>query len=157
MKIISLLSLVGLLVCASGEPTANPAEAVSTTTPKFPNSVVQTADSQSVKFYDDLVKDKIVAMNFVFSTCPTICPLMEANFSQLQKHLKEQGMEKVQLISVSVDPQTDTPARLKKWSQQFDAQKGWTFVTGEKKTIDHILKTLEVYTASIDDLSLIHI
>ena len=76
---------------------------------------------------------------------------MQVKFSQIQKDLQKAKVTDVQFISVSIDPLTDTPARLKVWSEQFGANDHWTYITGEKKTIDHILKKLEVFTADIND------
>jgi len=96
-------------------------------------------------FYTDLVKDRVVVMNFIFTTCTTICPTMGATFARVQRLL---GDRKVTLISVSVDPATDTPQRLDAWSRKLDARPGWTLVTGDKPEIDRLLKSLGVFTPS---------
>ena len=108
-------------------------------------------DGKSVRFYTDLLKDKVVAMNFVFTTCTTVCPPMGASFGRLQKELGERYGRDVYLISVSVDPVTDTPQRLKAWSQQFDAGDGWTLVTGPKAQVNQVLKALKVFTPDSKD------
>ncbi len=147
----SHLYFVMALSLFSGVFAAEQAQTVKVTTaPKFPNSKILNQDGKSVKFYDDLIKGKLVAINFVFSSCPTICPVMQVKFAQLQKEMKKAGVP-VQLISVTVDPVTDTPVRLKKWGKQFGAGDNWTYVTGKKQTIDKILKKLEVFTADISD------
>ncbi|MGJ8677372.1 MAG: SCO family protein [Akkermansiaceae bacterium] len=122
-----------------------------TTVPPFPNQEVLNMEGETIKFYDDLVKNKVVAINFVFSSCPSICPVMQVKFSQIQKDLIAAGTKDVQFISVSIDPVTDTPERLKAWSKDFGANDQWEYITGEKDTIDHILKKLEVFTADIND------
>jgi len=96
-------------------------------------------------FYSDLVKDRVVVMNFIFTSCTTICPTMGATFSRVQRLL---GDRNVTLISVSVDPTTDTPQRLDAWSRKLDARPGWTLVTGDKPEIDRLLKSLGVFTPS---------
>lgn len=147
MKIITPLILAFSFLLAQAEEV----DVTPTKTPKFPNSEVLNQESKSLKFYDDLIKNKVVAINFVFSSCPTICTAMEVNFSQLQTSLKESGLKDVHLISVTVDPKTDIPARLKEWSKKFEAKEGWSFITGKPKTIDHLLKELEVFTADVND------
>lgn len=119
----------------------------------IPDVTVLDQDGTPKRFYTDLVKDKVVAVNFVFTTCTTICPPMGANFAKLQKLLGERSGKDVHLISVSVDPATDTPERMKAWGQKFGAGPGWTLVTGDREEITRLLKSLGVYTASISDHS----
>lgn len=118
-----------------------------------PDIAVTDQDGQAKLFYTDLVKDRVVAVNFVFTTCRTICPPMGATFGKLQKLLGERAGQPVHLISVSVDPSTDTPERLKAWSQKFGAGPGWTLVTGDRAEITRLLKAFGVYTANIGDHS----
>jgi protein SCO1 len=119
----------------------------------IPDVSVVDQDGKPVRFYSDLVKGKVVAVNFVFTTCTTICPPMGANFAKLQKLLGERAGEDVHLISVSVDPTTDTPERLKAWGQKFGAGPGWTLVTGNRDEVVRLLKALGVYTPDINDHS----
>ena len=107
---------------------------------------MQTQDGQSRRFYTDLVKGRVVAMNFVFTSCTTVCPTMGATFARVQKMLGERGSE-VALISVSIDPATDTPERLAAWSKRLGARPGWTLVTGNKTDINELLKSLGLFTA----------
>ncbi len=92
-------------------------------------------------------------MNFVFTTCTTVCPPMGAIFGKLQRDLGERASRDVHLISVSVDPVVDTPERLKAWRQRFGTDLGWTMVTGEKTEVDKLLKSLEVFTPDFADHS----
>lgn len=119
----------------------------------IPDVSVVDQDGNPVRFYSDLVKGKVVAVNFVFTTCTTICPPMGASFAKLQKILGDRAGKDVHLISVSVDPATDTPERMKVWGQKFGAAPGWTLVTGDRNEITRLLKALGVYTADINDHS----
>ena len=119
----------------------------------IPDVPVLDQDGTPKRFYTDLVKDKVVAVNFVFTTCTTICPPMGANFAKLQKLLGERAGRDVHLISVSVDPGTDTPERMKAWGQKFGAGPGWTLVTGDRAEITRLLKSLGVFTPNISDHS----
>jgi protein SCO1/2 len=105
------------------------------------NVIDQSGTSR--QFYSDLVKDRVVVMNFIFTSCTTVCPTMGATFARVQKLL---GNRDVALISISVDPLTDTPQRLEAWSRKLDAQPGWTLVTGSKTDIDRLLRSLGVFT-----------
>ncbi len=103
-------------------------------------NVITQAD-RSVRFYSDLVKGRLVAVNFVFTDCGTVCPLMGLRYAQLQNLLGALASD-VSLLSISIDPLTDTPARLAQWSQKFGAKPGWTLVTGGKADIDTLVKSL---------------
>jgi protein SCO1 len=118
-----------------------------------PDVTVVDQDGKPVRFYSDLVKGKVVAVNFVFTTCTTICPPMGANFAKLQKILGSRTGKDVHLISVSVDPTIDTPQRMKAWGQKFGAGPGWTLVTGNKEEVTRLLKALGVYTPDINSHS----
>lgn len=119
----------------------------------IPDVRVRTQDGADKLFFSDLVEDKVVAMNFVFTTCTTICPPLGANFGKLQELLGDKAGRDVHLISVSVDPVTDTPERLKAWGDIFGAGPGWTLVTGDKDQITRLLKSLQVFTPDIRDHS----
>lgn len=110
-------------------------------------------DGRKLRFYSDLVKGKVVAINFIFTTCTTICPPLGATFRRVQTELGERAGRDVQLISVSVDPVTDTPARLKAWGEKFKAAPGWTLVTGDKAQVDELLRALAASTARPEDHS----
>jgi protein SCO1 len=120
---------------------------------EIPDVPVIDQDGKARRFYTDLVKDRVVAMNFIFTTCTTICPPMGAGFAQLQKLLGDRAGRDVHLISVSVDPTTDTPERLKAWAQKFGAGPGWTLVTGERAEVTRLLKALGNFTPDVGDHS----
>lgn len=117
----------------------------------IPDVEVVTHEGETVRFYRDLVEDRVVAMNFIFTTCTTVCPPMGAIFGQLEKKLGDRLGRDVHLISISVDPTTDTPQRLTEWSAKFGRKPGWTLVTGDKATVDSLLKSLQVFTPDFED------
>jgi len=119
----------------------------------IPDVALVDQDGKPVRFYTDLVQGKVVMMNFIFTSCTTICPPMGATFAKVQKVLGERSGRDVHLISVSVDPGTDTPERLKAWSQKLGGRPGWTLVTGDREDVTKLLKALGVYTVSISDHS----
>jgi len=127
-------------------PEVQPLEGASA--PKIPDVQLVDQDGKPVHFYSDLVKGKTVAMNFVFTSCTTICPPMGANFAKLQKLTAGKG---VQLISISIDPAVDNPQSLKAWAAKFGAGPGWTLVTGDRNEVIRLLKALGVYTAAITE------
>ena len=122
--------------------TADPAGA------RIPDVRVIDQNGKPRNFYRDLVQGKVVVINFVYTTCTTICPPLGATFGKLQKNLGERLGKDVFLISISVDPATDTPERLRAWGAQFGAKPGWTLVTGEKTELNQLLRALGSDTAS---------
>src|ERR1700674_2631413 len=115
--------------------------------PPWPDVPLVDQDGRAVHFYSDLVRGKRVAINFVFTTCTTICPPMGANFQQLQTLLGARAGADVRLLSVSIDPLTDTPERLKAWGARFHAGPGWTLLTGRKEEVDRLLKAMGLFTS----------
>jgi galactose oxidase len=108
----------------------------------MPDVEVVDQDGRKLHFYRDLIQGKTVVVNFVFTSCSTFCPLMGRAFSALQDALGERLGKEVSLISVSIDPATDTPERMKAWGAQFGAKPGWTLVTGEKANVEVLLEAI---------------
>lgn len=135
---------------ASAAKSATPSgwEAAS---PRIPDVQVRDQNGKLLKFHTDLIKGRKVAVNFIFTSCTSICSPMTATFRAVQQELKARKRDDVQLISVSVDPLTDTPEALQAFGRKFGAEPGWTFVTGSRKAIDEILKAYGIGTGSPDD------
>lgn len=110
--------------------------------PKIPDVMVTDQDGKRSHMYSDMVRGHVVVVNFVFTSCTTICGTMGANFGRLQQLV---GSD-VKLISISIDP-LDNPARLKAWSQRWGRGPRWTLVTGPQGDIDAIRKAFGVYSA----------
>lgn len=127
-----------------------PAATESFSSTKIPDTPVLDQSGKQLNFYSDLIKDKVVAINFVFTTCTAICPSLTATFRRVQQDAAARGVQ-VQLISISVDPTTDTPERLKDFAAKFKAEPGWTFVTGEKTRIDSVLQALGAAVSNRND------
>ena len=136
-----------------GSHAVGPPETASRVGMNIPDVELLDQDGRKVHFYTDLVKGRVVAVNFIFTTCTTICPPLGATFARVQKELGERAGRDVHFISVSVDPVTDTPERMKAWGAKFHAGPGWTLVTGDKPAIDSLLKALAASAARREDHS----
>jgi protein SCO1/2 len=101
----------------------------------FPNVPVVTQDGKELRFYDDLIKGKIVVISFIYTNCPDICPLTTARMAQVEDKLGEVAGRDIFLISITVDPENDTPQKLKAFSDAFHVGAGWQFVTGKPEDI----------------------
>jgi len=119
----------------------------------IPDVEVLDQNGNALHFYSDLIKGKTVAINFIFTNCTTICPPLAATFARVQKDLGDKTGRDVHFISISVDPLTDTPERLKAWGAKFKAGDGWTFVTGDKQEIDKLLNALGASVSRREDHS----
>ncbi len=108
----------------------------------FPNVPLITHDGKIVRFYDDLIKNKTVLINFMYVHCGDICPGMTANLKQVQKEFGERMGKDVFMYSISLEPEKDTPEILKGYADLFHIKPGWTFLTGKKSNIELIRKQL---------------
>lgn len=110
----------------------------------FPNVILTTQDGKKVRFYDDVLKGKVVSLNFIYTNCGDVCPLDTAQLRQVHALLGDRVGKDTFFYSISIDPDNDTPARLKRYMHQFDIGRGWTFLTGKKKDIEQIQRKLGI-------------
>lgn len=137
----------------AAETPAVPAELGAVQKMNIPDVELLDQDGRKIHFYTDLIKGQTVAINFIFTTCTTICPPLGATFARVQRELGDKTGRDVRFISISVDPATDTPERLKAWGAKFHAGPGWTFVTGDKPQVDELLRALGASSARREDHS----
>lgn len=105
---------------------------------------VTLADSTKTTLADLVSADKPVMVHFIFTTCTTICPVQAATFSQVQQRLGDEASG-VQMISVSIDPEYDTPARLQDYAKKFRAGPQWDFLTGSTEQMIQVQKAFDAY------------
>jgi protein SCO1/2 len=108
-------------------------------------------DGRKVRFYSDVLKGKTVVVNAFFTSCTSVCPPMNRNMEKIQEAFGDRVGRDVFLVSISVDPTTDTPPRLKEYAQRFHAGPGWTFLTGKKENVDWALYKVGQYVETKDD------
>ncbi|HET9594537.1 MAG TPA: SCO family protein [Anaeromyxobacteraceae bacterium] len=138
--------------CQEAAPApAAPSASASRVDVEVVNAVLLDQDGAEVHFKSDVVGDRLVVMNFVYTTCTTICPLLSARFARLQERLGDRQGRDVFLVSISVDPNRDTPARLKAYAARHGARAGWSHLTGTKGDVDRVLKGLGAYTGNFVD------
>jgi protein SCO1 len=122
----------------SGSTTEKPVKHTAATDrrrSRFPNVPLHTHENQEVRFYDDLLKDKTVLINFMYTECQGGCPLTTTNLVRVQQALGERVGRDIFMYSISVDPEHDTPAELRTYATRFEVQPGWLFLTGAKANI----------------------
>jgi protein SCO1/2 len=106
----------------------------------LPNVPLISHEGKEVLFYDDLVKDKIVTVNFFYSKCDEICPMVMANLVKVQKLLGDQVGRQIYMYSITLKPEQDTLDVVRTYRTALGAAPGWTFFTGKTEDIDKIRK-----------------
>jgi len=120
---------------------------VSTEHYTIPDVELLDQSGTSVSLRTLLDTEQPIALNFIFTTCTTICPVMTATFAQMRRALGDAG-DQLRLVSISIDPEYDRPDKLKAYGEQFRAGPGWDFLTGDGADIAWVLKSLDSYAGS---------
>ena len=108
----------------------------------FPNVVLTTHEGKKVRFYDDLVKDKIVLINFMYVKCEGICPGTTANLVKVQKLLGARMGKDIFMYSITLKPEEDTPETLNRYAKAYKVGPGWQFLTGDPKDVELLRRKL---------------
>lgn len=108
-------------------------------------------NGERMRFYSDLLKGKVVIINSFFATCQGVCLPMNRNLEKIQASLGDRVGKDVHIISISVDPTIDTPARLKQYAENLHAKRGWHFLTGDKQNVDFALGKIGHFVNNRED------
>ncbi|MEJ2273053.1 MAG: SCO family protein [Woeseiaceae bacterium] len=125
----------------------NPTYQVSDKQYDVPDVQLLDGSGAAVTLQELLASEEPVALNFIFTTCTTICPVMTATFAQMQRELGDNA-DRVHLVSISIDPEYDRPDVLEAYAKQFQAGGNWTFLTGETGDVVRVLRSFDAYTGS---------
>lgn len=112
---------------------------------ELPDVKLTDQRGRQVRFIEDVAKDRIVVVTTFFTECAAICPVTGQKFAQLAKLLGRRLGREVVLVSVSVDPENDTPAEMREWMKPFHVREGWTLLSGPRPELDKLLKSLGLY------------
>jgi protein SCO1 len=116
----------------------------------FPNVTLYTHEGEAVKFYDDLIRDKVVAINMMYAQCAGICPMATANLLQVQNILGERAGRDVFMYSITLEPERDTPNGLKQYAERYGIKSGWKFLTGAPEDIELVRFRLGFFDREIE-------
>jgi protein SCO1 len=129
-------AIAGLALVLAGAGSAQAAQGHRWGEGYFPNLPVVTQDGTTLRFYDDLIKGKIVVISFIYTRCTDLCPLSTARLAEVKERLSEDAVGRsVFFISMSVDPEHDTPADLKFFADAYHSGPGWQFITGRPEDL----------------------
>jgi len=110
----------------------------------MPDVTLVNQNGARVKLRNLINSDKPVVVDFIYGTCTTICPVLSAGYVNLQRKLG-QNSSNVHLISISIDPENDTPKVMKEYLKRYRAQPGWDFLTGSRADIDKAMHAFDAY------------
>jgi len=118
----------------------------------FPNVTLYTHEGEAVRFYDDLIRDKVVAINMMYAQCGDTCPKTTANLREVQRLLGERAGRDVFMYSITLQPELDTPKVLKHYADNFGIQENWKLLTGTADDIELLRRRLGFfdYEAELD-------
>jgi len=139
MKLTALIAIFfvfGVIQVRAQEPEPSAAQKY------FTDTVLINQDGEKMRFYSDLLKGKTVIIDSFFATCQGSCLPMNRNLEKVQEALGDRLGKDAYIISISVDPTVDTPPALKAYSKKLNARPGWYFLTGDKASVDLVLKKL---------------
>ena len=126
-------------------PVAKPLQSQARQSAKFSNIWLTTQHGQRVRFYDDLVKDKVIMINLMYTTCTDICPMNMVQLTRLHELMKRRMGRDITMLSISIDPDFDSPKVLKQYWKAFGSKPGWLFLTGKFEEIERLRRDLGVY------------
>jgi protein SCO1/2 len=110
----------------------------------IPDVILTDMQGKQLSFKNLLNSNKPILLNFIFTTCPSFCPLLSATFSQLQEHLENESVKPL-MLSISIDPEHDTPEKLRHYAKKFKANSNWIFLTGTFDNIKAIEHAFNAY------------
>ena len=110
----------------------------------MPDVTLVNQDGKKVRFKSFMESDQPIVVDFIYGTCTTICPVLSAGYANLQKKLASGG-QKLRLVSITIDPENDTPKVMKEYLKRYRAQPGWDFLTGTRADIDLVMRAFNAY------------
>lgn len=111
----------------------------------FTNSPFIDHEGRPIRFYQDIIHDKVVVLNMMYTACTSICPGNTANLLRVQEALGDRIGRDVHLVSISLLPELDPPAALRAYMKRFGVGPGWTFLTGTRRNMDVVRRKLGFY------------
>ncbi len=119
---------------------------------QIPDVRLTDQNGHQVRFRSDVLRQRMAVISFIYTSCTTTCPLVGATVATVAEHVQKDGSD-VALVSISVDPEYDTPARLLAWRERYGDIPRWTLLTGPKREIVQLLRSLGAYSANLEDHS----
>jgi protein SCO1/2 len=144
---LAALFMIASAPVAAGNAPEDKAASEAKARDYFSNVELVDQNGRSLKFYDEVLKDNIVVISFIFTNCQSACPLMTRNLTMIRDMLREDERRAIQFVSISIDPLRDTPAAMKEFAQKHEADNGgWLWLTGQPDDVNFVTQRLGSYT-----------
>lgn len=111
---------------------------------QVPDVVLINQDGKRVRLKELLETDRRVVVDFIYGTCTTICPILSAGYAHLQRQLGDNSAS-VQLVSITIDPENDSPEVMKEYLAKYRARPGWDFLTGSRRDIERVMQAFDAF------------
>lgn len=118
---------------------------------RYDDAVLTDQSGRTRKLKSDVLADRIVVMDFIYTTCTTVCPVLSATMARVQDGLDAKAREQVVQVTISVDPARDTPARMREYGARFGARPGWVWLTGPTGRVNEVLRGFDAYAPNFED------
>jgi protein SCO1/2 len=119
---------------------------------RIPDVRLTDQGGHQARFLSDVLRQRAAVVSFIYTSCETTCPLVGATVAAIADHFQKDGLD-FAMVSISVDPDYDTPARLLAWRERFGDIPQWTLLTGPKREVEQLLRALGTYSANLEDHS----
>ena len=146
LRFLFAIAIAGLIAFGGRAEAAGPGYKRSVVRYAVPDVVLVNQDGAKVRLKSLIESGKPVILDFIYGTCTTICPVLSAGYTSLQGKLG-QDTRQMQLISISIDPEHDTPKIMKGYLKQYRAKPGWDFLTGSREDIDRVMRAFDSYVS----------
>jgi protein SCO1/2 len=143
-RFLFAIAVAGLIAFGGAAAAGDPGYKRSEKRYDVPDVVLVNQDGARVRLHDLAGSHKPVVLDFIYGTCTTICPILSAAYTSVQAKLGP-DTRKMQLISISIDPEHDTPKIMKGYLKQYRAKPGWDFLTGSREDIDRVMRAFDSY------------
>jgi len=145
-RFLFAIAIAGLIAFGARAEAADPVFKRSVVRYAVPDVVLVNQDGARVRLQSLIASGKPVVLDFIYGTCTTICPVLSAGYTSLQGRLGP-DTRKMQLISISIDPEHDTPKIMRGYLKQYRAKPGWDFLTGTREDIDRVMRVFDSYVS----------
>jgi protein SCO1/2 len=142
---LTLFLLLAAAVGAQGWAADNPRFTRDAVKVDIPAVTLVDQDGDRVDFRALTLSDKPVFVDFIFATCTTICPVLSAGYTSIQRKLGDGLLDRVTLVSITIDPENDGPEELTAYLNKYRAKPGWEFLTGTRDDIDRVMQSFDAY------------
>lgn len=148
---ISAIKIAAIVLLSIANFSAHAQDEIERARDYFTNLELIDQNGQTVRFFDDALKDHVVVINFVFTNCEGACPLMTHKLTLVRDQLEGNIGKPIQFVSLSIDPARDTPAAMKAFAEKHDADHdGWLWLTGDANNLAAIIKRLGQFADDVE-------